>query len=275
MANDDDEFFEPLAFEKSYTEISSLKARFPEEIVAILAREVLASLAEHRSAFGATRAPVADTTIETVASALIDPDQNAAQRLISNLRAEGLHSEQLYLLYLAGAARKLGEWWNEDRITFAQVTTGSGRIYAILRSLKPFAHARRSFGQGRNAIFALTPGDDHALGVKMAADLMRSDGWEIDLVLDMDHDALMEHIAGSQPELIGLSGAGEHSVPNLAKLVLAIRVWSPRTLILVSGNVVDTSRETVALMGADAMTANMDHAREELERLWGIIARRT
>ncbi|MCY4333168.1 MAG: cobalamin-dependent protein [Litoreibacter sp.] len=271
MANDDDDLFEPVVFEKSYSEIRDLKARFPEEIVAALAREVLARLAQHRSAFGATRAPVADETIEDLAYALIDSDQDAAKRMILKMRSEGTRDELLYLLFLASAARKLGEWWTEDKITFAQVTTGSGRVYAILRSLKPVHSARFVKGPHRNALFAQTPGDDHSLGIKMAADLMRVDGWDIDLVFDLDHDTLLQRIAMTDPPIIGISAAGAHALPSLAKLVLAIRVWSPSTLILVSGNVVETSRETVALMGVDAMTSNIDTAREELERLWSVV----
>ncbi|MEM7470448.1 MAG: cobalamin-dependent protein [Pseudomonadota bacterium] len=274
MANDDNDLFEPVVFEKSYSEISNLKARFPEEVVASLAREVLARLAQHRSAYAKTPAPVADETIEALATALVSPDQKAAANLILEMRADGTKDEQLYLTYLASASRRLGEWWNDDKITFAEVTTGSGRIYAILRSLKPISTKPRPPTLGQSALFAATPGETHTLGIKMAADLMRTDGWDVELALDLSHDALMERIAATDQPIIGLTAAGEHAVPNLAKLVLAIRIWSPGALILVSGNVVDAARETIALMGVDAMTSDMGNAREELDRLWAIVESR-
>ena len=44
---------------------------------------------------------------------------------------------KFYLEYLALAARKLGKWWEEDRVSFLDVTLGTGRIYAIIRAVSP------------------------------------------------------------------------------------------------------------------------------------------
>jgi methanogenic corrinoid protein MtbC1 len=266
--DDSDDLFQHDVYEQSYSAIRNLKSRLPEDVVVSLAREVLRRLAEHRVAINYAIDPYPDDSVEALAHALIGDDPKQAADLVEARRREGAREDAIYLAYLAPAARRLGEWWLEDRVTFAQVTTGSGRIYAILRSLRPsFAEGPMKIGS-KSALFAPVPGETHTLGVKMAADLLRQDDWEVELVLDLDHDTLVERIAKSDQRIIGLSAGGAYSLANLAKLVVAIRAWAPNALILISGQVVEEAADTVALMGPDAMAADLDGARNALDDLW-------
>ena len=63
--------------------------------------------------------------------------QPAARTYVEALRAQGVSLESLYLDLLAGAARRLGEWWASDLCDFADVTVGVGRLQQILRELSP------------------------------------------------------------------------------------------------------------------------------------------
>lgn len=266
--DDSDDLFQHNVYEQSYSAIRSLKSRLPDDVVASLAREVLRRLAEHQVAVDYSVEPYPDDIIATLAHALISDDTNQAAALVKARRSEGAKEDAIYLAYLAPAARMLGEWWLEDKVSFAQVTTGSGRIYAILRSLRPNLSPTPMRVSGKSALFAPVPDDTHTLGVKMATDLLRKDGWEIELLMGLDHDALVERIARSDQRVIGLSAGGAYSLPNLAKLVVAIRAWAPNALILISGQVVEEAEDTVALMGPDAMAAELEDARNALDSLW-------
>ncbi len=114
-----------------------------------------------------------------------------ASECIERARAQGASVETVYLAYLAEAAGKMGVWWEEDEVSFVDVTFGTGQIYAITRGLKTLFCAPLANLTQPQAFFAAVPGEDHFLGVSMAADLFRKHGWDIEFGCDLDHDAIV------------------------------------------------------------------------------------
>lgn len=239
-----------------------LQERLPEEAVVSFAREVINRLARQAKSLEAAPEDVRD-----IASDLVAKDAEAAAARVRKHLAAGVSAKALYHPYLGNASRMMGERWERDEITFAELTVGIGRIYGIMRSLRPHIKPTQLPGT-KSAIFASVPGDDHTLGVRMAADMARKDGWEVDLKTDRDHDTLVDEIAHSGELLLGISGAGEHSLPNLAKLVVALRISAPEALIMVSGNIADVDRESVELMHVDGIATKYEGAMQMLDDLW-------
>lgn len=249
-------------YHRSYSDLSQLQQQLPKDTVAELAREVITRLQRQ-----VIKPRTDDQSIFLLTKALVSKDAKAAAAHVEHQYKSGIGVNALYLELLSPAAALLGTWWEKDEITFAEVTVATGRIYSIMRSLThhirpenpPEIHA---------AFFASAPGDDHILGLKMAVDLARKQGWEIQTSLDTDHDGLIEEITASGLLLIGLSAGGEHSLPSLAKLILALRVSIPDAKILVSGAAVETHADKIALMHPDASARTFEEAMEALQDLW-------
>jgi len=252
-------------YARSQSELRAFKSRLPDGMVEGLAREVIHRIAE-RDVGTAIEAP-SKAQIEALCRLLLSDDDQAGAAFISGIRTAGASVDAVYLNYLAGAARMLGDWWDDDRVSFMEVTLGTSRMYAIMRALRhqfPVATGADT----RSAVFTSVPGEEHVLGVRMAADLFRKDGWEIDLKLADSHDALLADIVRSTARLIGISAGGEHSLPALSRLVIALRIQLPAAAVFVSGNVVEDAAEAVALIGVDGMASDMDTARSVMASLW-------
>lgn len=260
--------FQQDVYEQSFSDIRDLKRSLPEDVVVSLAREVLVRLSAHFDDESKRQTAITDAKIEELAHALMSSDKTKAPRLVAAEQNTGTPIKTLYLSYLGGAARRLGEWWESDEASFAQVIAGSGRIYAIMRGLRPIFAEPDQAMPNKSAMFAVVPGETHLLGVKMAADLLRADDWDIDLQLPETHDALIDAVSQQSPKIIGLSAAGEYALPDLAKLVVAIRLSAPGALIFLSGNIVEEAPETLRLMGIDAMASDFEGARDALNTLW-------
>lgn len=256
--------FQRDVYEQTYSELRDLKSRLPQDVVQLLAREVLVRLSVHFDDAN----HITPAQVEELALALISSDPSAATVLVTKERATGTSFKTLYLSYLGAAAKKLGVWWEMDKVDFTQVVTGTGRIYAIMRGLKAAFSEGPMAVSAKSALFASVPGETHVIGVKMAADLIRRDGWEVELEIGQDHDALLELILSARQPIVGLSASGIHTLPALAKLIIAIRLASPKTLILVSGPIVGVANDEVKLMGADGMANDYDSALVEIEELW-------
>lgn len=255
------------AFERANSSITTLKARLPEDAVVALAREVVTRLASRVIELDAHRLnEPSDQDIDALCIALVSDDLEAGAKFIARVRNEGASVEMVYLSYLAAAARRLGAWWDEDRVSFVAVTIAASRIYAIMRGLRGVL-AQPPVDLRRAAVFASVPGETHTLGVSMAADLFRSKGWDITLKIGMTHEALLEYFTHSNCTVIGLSASGDHAVLPLARLVVALRISNPQALIMLSGKIVQADPETVAHLGVDSVAQDVPGAIAEMERL--------
>ncbi len=249
-----------------YVEIQSrlhrLKSQLPKQSVENLAREVIRQLvAEAHDDVAQT--PTNDQ-IALLCQALISDDDAAGARIIQDVRSKGASIEEIYLNYLSESARMLGVWWEEDRVTFAEVTVGTSRMYAIMRILRhqlPLADP----SSRKAAVFASVPGETHMLGVRMAADLFRKDGWDIDLLIGRAHDELVFDISRSDVVVVGLSARSERTLEALSKIVIALRIKNPKLALFVSGSVVEEHKDTVELMDVDGMASDYQSAKDMLE----------
>ena len=257
--------FDVGKYVRSQTGLRQLKSTLPEHSVEQLAREVLRRLASH-SGETVSFAPPKDE-IEHLCNALLSENDNAAAEFIQDLRSEGVSIETAYLVYLAGAARLLGEWWESDKVSFTAVTLGTSRMYGIMRALRHQFGAARAAVK-RSAVFVSVPGETHVLGVRMAADLFRKEGWEIDLIIDKPHDELVDEVSQSRAIIIGISAGGEHAVEALSKLMIALRISNPNAWIFVSGNIVDEARDAIELMDPDGMVTTIEDAKKILNGIW-------
>jgi methanogenic corrinoid protein MtbC1 len=200
--------------------------------------------------------------IELLCRALIAEDEQAAAQFIDNIRVAGASAECTYLRYLADAARMLGEWWDRDLISFAQVAVGTSRMYAIMRSMR-FAFDTGQM-ERRSATFVSVPGETHTLGIQMAADIFRKDGWKIDLKIGMSHEDLVSQIGQTNASLIGLSAAGTRSLDALSKLIAVLRISNPRAEIFVGGHIVKVARRALEALDIDGMASEIGAAKDVL-----------
>ena len=164
--------------------------RLESGIVTELAREVVRRLAEHPKRAQLSDHHATEAEIDMLVKALLSDRHAAASDMLVGLQADGLPLSEVYIGYISGAARRLGQMWDQDEIGFLQVTLATSRLTAIICGLKKIFYDREG-GPLRRALFAACPGESHVMGVSMAADLFSREGWEIDLEIGQDHDALL------------------------------------------------------------------------------------
>jgi MerR family transcriptional regulator, light-induced transcriptional regulator len=262
------------AFQRGKSVFAAREFPMSNDAVHALAAEVITRLS-HRHAAVPQRAPSdgrvhadprIDARIDALCRALLALDDQAATDIVLQAHAEGASVDSLYLEYLAEAARRLGWWWEEDRVSSVEVVIAAGRVYAIMRGL------RRLFGPGDatgtlrpRAIFAATPGETHTLGVTMAADHMGRHGWEIDLRAGLSHEDLVAEIAGKPHAIVGLSASSPRLLFPLARLVVALRVVNPGAWIMVSGRLAEIEPDLAHLVDADAVAVDLGQAVRAME----------
>lgn len=248
----------------AFSEIDAARQSLPQAALTALAQEVVQRVAQNLNA--APGAVFHDDDVTALCEALLSDDPNAAVVLIENMQRRGASYDDLCLSYIGAAASQMGEWWENDQISFFRVTVGAGRIYAILRILR-LQRSTSLPDLRRVAVFAAVPGENHTLGITMAADLARARGWDIDLLIGLTHEDLMQELLQRNPALIGLSASGKRSMPALTKLIVAQRIANSCTHIVVCGQIANLSVNLVGVTGADAAAMDFETAYAQMERL--------
>lgn len=258
--------FDRRMLETAFSEIDAVQRSLPQATLNTLAAEVVNRVANNlRFDIQPDLEPCPDE-IDTLCNALLSDDPHEAAIFIDRAQMKGSSYETLCLLYLSVAARRLGEWWDNDAVSFYRVTVAAGRIYAILRILR----RERPIGSPnplRAATFASVPGENHTLGITIASDLARERGWDIELFLGLGHEALVEKLEQRQAALIGLTASGKRSLPALTRLIVALRISNPGARILVCGQIAAKNLSLVGVTGADAAAADFNSAIAHMDRL--------
>ena len=96
--------------------------------------------------------------------------------------------------YLARAAEALGKRWDDDLVAFTEVTLGTSRMYGIMCALRRQLRVIPQISS-KAAVFIAVPGETHTLGVQMASDLFRRDGWDIDPIVGRTQDEIIARTA--------------------------------------------------------------------------------
>lgn len=255
--------FDAEQLDRVLTAVEGARHRLPENALRLLAQEVLERVSQQRVK---AAAPAPETEVAALCTALLSDDRQAAAEYILHAEARGISHETLCLSYLGVAASRLGEMWDRDEVSFLQVTVAVARIYALMRNLRRSAPATPVY-EARTATFVSVPGEDHTLGVAMAAELLRSKGWNIHLLVGLGHNRLVDELAATQPRLIGISSSGKRTFASLTRLLVAARLSLPASKILVCGQVDPADFDVIGISGADSVAIGFEAAAAELERL--------
>ncbi len=251
----------------SSTGSATRQLRLAPDALRSLAADVIEQLTTRLDRVTAsTAARPTEAQFHAFVDALLREGDHAARDVIDAARASGAPLDAIYLGYLAPAARRLGELWDEDRIGFMQVTVVMGRLYAILRGLRR-AWPTSSGNPLSHALFLTMPGDDHGLGVAIATEMFRSRGWEIQLETPADQAQAVELLRQCDHTIVGLSASRAGQLGELARLVLALRLCRPEVFVLVSGHIAEAVPDLLEVVDADAVATTAPRAIDTLEEL--------
>ncbi len=200
---------------------------------------------------------VAQTTlcaVEAFAALVLAVDDLAWSEAVDEHLARGLCAETLCMELLVPTARELGRMWEEDIISFAEVTVGVGRLQRAMRALAPdFEGGPVCPADGRRVLLMVMPGDDHTFGISMVAEFFRRAGWEVVGHTDPRCADPVGLVANEWFDVVGVSSGDGTRLELLPDLIAALRSASRNgaLAVLVGGPVLLLDDQLVHRVGAD------------------------
>jgi MerR family transcriptional regulator, light-induced transcriptional regulator len=174
--------------------------------------------------------------------ALRAADVVGAYRIVSEGLQEGMSIPALYQRVIAPAMYEIGMLWEKGALTVADEHLATALTHRVLAALRPPIFARASSGRRdlpgapKRVMLAAVEGEQHALGLRMAADVFEDVGFEtIYLGADVPTEALLQAIASLSPDLLGLSATMPELAPRLEEVAVAVKRPHPRLELLIGG----------------------------------------
>lgn len=189
--------------------------------------------------------------------ALLSDDEKSASRLAEAQIGRGHELPTLMIELFASAARELGEMWDEDEISFVDVTVGICRLHQIIHNLtgQPDAPADIGRNGSPSILIASAPGEQHVFGVLVASELFRQNDWTVFTETSGDPALIASHLANHRFDIAGISASHDGVVRDLPGLIKTLRKTSrnPSVKLLVGGPLFEQSPHIAREIGADGI----------------------
>jgi MerR family transcriptional regulator, light-induced transcriptional regulator len=207
----------------------------------------------------------AATLSRTYLEALRAADRAGAYAVVSRALRDGMTTAALYRDVVAPALHGIGELWERGAITVADEHLATALTHEVLASIRPPIRVDAGAGgEARSrsrAILAAVEGEQHALGARMAADVLEDCGCEtLYLGGDVPTEALLQAVAALSPDLVGLSATMPDAAPRLEDAAAAVRRDNPQLPLFLGGQAAALCRpgEWVVVEDLERLPAVLD-----------------
>jgi methanogenic corrinoid protein MtbC1 len=197
--------------------------------------------------------------------ALVAGDLALAERLVGE---SGTDVRTLYLEVLQPALYEIGRCWQEAEISVAQEHLATATTQSLMARLAGRFDGRAP-RRDRRILVACAEGELHSIGVRMVADFLDADGWDVLFVGALSPPTAVAELASAQRvDAVALSGALGQRVPEIATAVAALRALDPAPVIAVGGQAFGGDADVALATGADLYASNAAEFVRELAILF-------
>lgn len=216
-----------------------------------------------------TTGVIAPSELSRFARQVMTDDLSTLIDHVDLLMRRGVAVETIYFDLLSPTAKLLGDMWEEDACTFNDVTIGLCRLQQIVYEFADRVHLGTGGGDGRTALFSLTPGDQHSFGLVLVVEFFRRAGWRTVCMTDATAEDLAETVRRDYFDLIGFSMADHSWLDSLQPVITNLRSVSRNAgvRVIVGGKAFSDDPSRVAFVGADETAEDAREAVKTAERL--------
>ena len=111
--------------------------------------------------------------INKLTNLLLDTEEGSFELAITVLKTHGASIDYIVLDLIPAIARKLGKQWEDDSLSFAEVSIGVNKLERVIHKLDYLFQANQLDRQQNKAIFiTVFPGSQHSLGSLIFANFL-------------------------------------------------------------------------------------------------------
>ena len=196
----------------------------------------------------------AEDKVEQFSRLCINNDPEMLDKHVTDLLAQGVSLESIFLFLLAPVARHLGDLWLVDKLSFVDVHLGLCRLHQLICECESIGYSSENIrAPNKSIMLSCAPGENHTFGVTMVADFFRRYGWQVSNLCGLDTDFILARLSSTHYSTVGFSLHNEYNYDALARLIRRLKKKSKNenVLFMVGGDFFIRNPEKVGQIGAD------------------------
>ena len=213
---------------------------------------------------GQRQKPINTALLERLDAAARKGDHDGCLAVVADMKSAGINAEEVAERYIPELARRMGDEWCEDSMSFAEVTIGVSRLQSLLRDLGPEWRADRHADPYAPAALVVVALDDyHTLGAMILSGQLRRRGLSVKLQLGSSPESLSATLEDTDYDAVLISASVGESLETLRRLVKAVRTTKGENPpVVIGGAIVDEHDALSEETGANFATSDVDEALE-------------
>jgi len=206
--------------------------------------------------------------IDSYFEAIIQGNSRVAEDVADVAIAKGIDPVEVAIEVFAPALTRVGVLWHDGTVSTAVEHRATQITSSMIERLRPRVSRRVPIGQ--LAIVTTVEGETHAIGARIAAEMLWSDGWEVDyLGPDTPTDDLVEFALQRNAKMVVLSVSMTEHLDKAADAIKRIKALEVQPCVLVGGPAVLSPLATEVLHKADLQVMDLRVLRSAARALIG------
>jgi len=193
-----------------------------------------------------------------------DPD--GALITIRDALHQGIPVANVFDDLLATAMHQFGEWWGAGSCRIADEHHATSVVDEVIARMLFLVH--RAPPIDRRAVLACVPAELHNLGLKMAAFVLRLEGWRVHMLgANTPESDILAFVGRTGPDLVAISATIPVDLSDLSQLIASLKQRAGTRVVL--GGQAFSGMEQAQALGADGYSSRVSELMPLVHRLVG------
>ena len=245
----------------------ALSSGYGSAVVSEFASVVVSLLAE-RSAIKSTlpKGPAREEIVESFVTAALSGSEHAFDALLAHFRKTRISYAMLADTYIPAAARRMGDAWLDDQLSWLDVSIATSRLQSLVREVSTAWTADQSDSLNLGSVLLMVPeGEQHTLGPMVVMGQLRRLGISVCLRMGIGHRELGNLLEQRHFDGVLISVATEARLQSAAVLIRAMRTLRKKLPPIVLGGPIVLENPNLAdSVGADYTFSDIWSAMEAI-----------
>lgn len=209
-----------------------------------------------------------DEEIDRITQLLLSTEDGAFELAITVLKTHGVSINYIVLDLIPTIARRLGKQWEDDTLSFAEVSIGTSKLERVIHKLDYLFQVTQLEKRGNHSILiSVFPESQHSLGTLILSNYFIHSGWRVYRPENNSLKSISRELEFNNHDAIAISVSCDEQLEQLPNTIHTLRGKSknPKIKVLIGGPLYNKAPEKFNHIEADIKAFTPEESVERLE----------
>ncbi len=207
--------------------------------------------------------------VNKLTNLLLDSQEGSFEFAITILKTHGAPIDYIVLELIPEIARRFGKQWEDDTLSFADVSMGVSKLERAIHKLDYLFQANQLDRQKNKAIFISGfPGSQHSLGSLIFSNYLIFSGWQVHRPNQTSIDSIVHGVSSKILQALAISVSTNEQLEQLPSLINLLRQKSqnPKIIVLIGGPLYNKAPDAFDHIQAEVKAFSPEESVQKLEQ---------